>query len=538
MTRLDWIVVLLYFVLVFVVAIVATRRARSTESADGFFLAGRNVGWFVVGASLFASNIGAEHLVGLAGTGAASGIAVAQFEIIAGLVLLLLGWFFVPFYLRSGVFTMPEFLERRYSSGPRMYLAIVSVVGYVLTKISVTIAAGGIVFEALMGINFWTGATIVVIATGIYTLFGGLKAVLYTDAMQMFVLLLGAVVVTVLGLNAIGGWGGLMAVVGRDRFDLWLPASHPDFPWTGILFGAPILGIWYWCTDQFIVQRVLAARDPAQARRGAIFAGLLKQLPLFIFVLPGVIAYALAQSGKLQLDRPDQALPALAAQLLPAGLRGVLIAGLLAALMSSLSSVFNSSATLVTMDLYKRWRPLATSRQLVTTGQVATVVLVLFGLAWIPLMKLISGQLYTYLQSVQAYISPPIAAVFLVGLLWPRANAKGAVAALATGFVLGFGRLVLELNAPIAWAPAAAFAQINFLHFAVLLFALSVAALVVVSLASAPPDPSKTHNLTIATLQPADTADAAPSRAARTGDILLSVLLLLIIGAIWTIFSG
>jgi SSS family solute:Na+ symporter len=538
MTTLDWIVVLVYFALVFAVAIVATRRARSTESADGFFLAGRNAGWFVVGASLFASNIGAEHLVGLAGTGAASGIAVAQFEIIAGLVLLLLGWFFVPFYLRSGVFTMPEFLERRYSSGPRMYLAIVSVISYVLTKISVTIAAGGIVFEALMGINFWVGATIVVLATGVYTLFGGLKAVLYTDAMQMFVLLLGAIVVTVLGLQAIGGWDGLTAAVGPERFDLWQPSSHPDFPWTGILFGAPILGVWYWCTDQFIVQRVLAARNPVEARRGTIFAGLLKQLPLFIFVLPGVIAYALAKSGKLELASPDQALPALAAQLLPSGLRGVLIAGLLAALMSSLSSVFNSSATLVTMDLYKRWRPLASSRQLVVTGQVATVVLVLFGLAWIPLMKLISGQLYTYLQSVQAYISPPIAAVFLVGLLWPRANAKGAVAALALGFVLGFGRLALELNAPIGWAPAAAFAQVNFLHFAVLLFAISVAALVLVSLVTAPPPAGQIRDLTIATLQPARGAARNQARAARGGDMALSLLLLLIIAAIWTIFSG
>ena len=538
MTTLDWIVVLAYFVLVFAVAIIATWRARSTESADGFFLAGRNAGWFVVGASLFASNIGAEHLVGLAGTGAASGIAVAQFEIIAGLVLLLLGWFFVPFYLRSGVFTMPEFLERRYSSGPRMYLAIVSVISYVLTKISVTIAAGGIVFEALMGINFWVGATIVVLATGVYTLFGGLKAVLYTDAMQMFVLLIGAIVVTVLGLQAIGGWDGLTAVVGPGRFDLWQPSSHPDFPWTGILFGAPILGVWYWCTDQFIVQRVLAARNQVEARRGTIFAGLLKQLPLFIFVLPGVIAFALAESGKLELASPDQALPALAAQLLPAGLRGVLVAGLLAALMSSLSSVFNSSATLVTMDLYKHWRPLASSRQLVITGQVATVVLVLFGLAWIPLMKLISGQLYTYLQSVQAYISPPIAAVFLVGLLWPRANAKAAAAALAVGFVLGFGRLVLELNMPLSWAPAAAFARINFLHFAVLLFAASIVVMIAVSLTTAAPPPDKTRDLTIATLRQPEPDAQAMDRAARRGDIALSVLLVLLIAAVWTIFSG
>jgi SSS family solute:Na+ symporter len=356
--------------------------------------------------------------------------------------------------------------------------------------------------------------------------------------MQMFVLLGGAIVVTVLGLDAIGGWDGLRAAVEPARFDLWQPSSHPDFPWTGILFGAPILGVWYWCTDQFIVQRVLAARNLVEARRGTIFAGFIKQTPLFLFVLPGIIAYALAQSGQLQLDRADQALPALTVQLLPAGLRGVVVAGMLAALMSSLSAVFNSSATLVTMDLYKHWRPEATSRQLVVTGQMATVVLVLFGLAWIPLMKLISGQLYTYLQSVQAYISPPIAAVFLVGLLWPRANAKGAIAALAVGFVLGFGRLILELNAPLGWAPAAAFASINFLHFAVLLFALSIVALVAVSLATAPPPPERLHDLTIATLKPADPAEAARLSAARTGDIALTVLLLAVIAAIWTIFSA
>jgi SSS family solute:Na+ symporter len=536
-TTFDWAVVVLYFVLIFVVAAIVTRRGHPTESTDGFFLAGRNIGWFVVGASLFASNIGAEHLVGLAGTGAASGVAVAQFEIIAGLVLLLLGWFFVPFYLRSGVFTMPEFLERRYSAGPRMYLAIVSVVSYVLTKISVTVAAGGIVFEALMGINFWTGATIVVVATGLYTLLGGLRVVLYTDAIQMFVFLAGSIAITVLGLQALGGWDVLVETVGQDHFDLWKPSTHPDFPWTGILFGAPILGIWYWCTDQFIVQRVLSARNLAEARRGTIFAGFLKQTPIFLFVLPGIIAYALAQTGHIQLDRADQALPALTAQLLPTGLRGLAVAGLLAALMSSLSSVFNSSATLVTMDLYKHWRPQASERQLVVTGQVTTVILVLFGLAWIPFMQLISAQIYTYLQSVQAYISPPIAAVFLVGLLWPRANAAGAIAALALGFVLGFGRLILELNAPLAWAPAAALAGINFLHFAVMLFAASVVVLVLVSLATAAPKAERLRDLTIATVQPQDPAVVAQERPRRRGDAALSILLLILIAAIWTIFS-
>jgi SSS family solute:Na+ symporter len=319
---------------------------------------------------------------------------------------------------------------------------------------------------------------------------------------------------------------------------MWKPSNHPDFPWTGVIFGAPILGVWYWCTDQFIVQRVLAAKDQVEARRGAIFAGFVKQLPLFIFVLPGIIAYALAESGQLHLESPDQALTALTAQLLPAGLRGIVIAGLLAALMSSLSSVFNSSATLVTMDLYKRWRPAATERKLVATGQLATILLVLLGLAWIPFMKLISDQLYTYLQSVQAYISPPIAAIFLVGILWPRANAKGAIAALVLGFVLGFGRLLLELNAPVAWAPAAAFAEVNFLHFAVLLFAASIIVMVAVSLASAAPPPEKIRDLTIATLRPLEPDALAADRAARRGDIALSVLLVLTIAAIWTIFSA
>jgi SSS family solute:Na+ symporter len=382
-----------YFLLVFGVAIWATLRERSKRgTSTDYFLAGRDAGWFLIGGSLFASNIGSEHLVGLAGTGAASGVAVGQFEILASLILLLLGWVFVPFYLSSGVFTMPEFLERRYSEGARWYLAVISIVGYVLTKISVTIAAGGIVFEAIMGINFWTGALIVVVITGIYTIFGGLRVVLYTDLLQMFVLIGGAVAVTFLGLNALGGWGAMTDTVGPAFLTLWKPMADPDFPWTGILFGAPILGVWYWCTDQFIVQRVLAAKDQDQARRGTLFGGYLKLLPLFIFVIPGVIAYALSQRGQLQLDAPDQALPTLIGVLLPAGIRGLVVAGLLAALMSSLSSVFNSTSTLVTWDVYKKLRPEASERQLVLVGQVTTAVLVLFGLAWIPLMKLISGQ--------------------------------------------------------------------------------------------------------------------------------------------------
>jgi SSS family solute:Na+ symporter len=535
LATLDWIVIALYFVLTFTIAIWVTVRERSRDTATDYFLAGRNIGWFIVGASLFASNIGSEHLVGLAGTGAASGLAVGQFEVLASFMLLLLGWVFVPFYLRSGVFTMPEFLERRYSSGARWYLAIVSIIAYVLTKISVTIAAGGIVFEALMGIDFWTGAMIVVVATGIYTVFGGLRAVLYTDMIQMFVLIGGAIAVTLVGLDALGGWGEMVRTAGPGFLDMWKPASDPNFPWTGILFGAPILGVWYWCTDQFIVQRVLSAKDQDEARRGAVFGGYLKLLPLFIFVIPGLVAYSLSQRGLITLEHPDQALPTLVAALMPDGLRGVVVAGLLAALMSSLSAVFNSCSTLITWDVYKKLNPTASERRLVVIGQASTAILVGLGLLWIPLMRLISGQLYQYLQSVQAYISPPIAAVFLLGVLWRRVNAHGAMASLITGFVLGVGRLVAELNRDGLTGWMQTYATINFLHFAVLLFVICTVILIGVSLVTAPPPLEKVEGITFDTTQ--RSTEGPRGRSWRRTDIVASVLLALCVGAIWLYFS-
>ncbi|HJU74720.1 MAG TPA: sodium:solute symporter [Gemmatimonadaceae bacterium] len=538
LAALDWMVIALYFIITFGVAIYATMRERAAKQTSAqYFLAGRDAGWFLVGGSLFASNIGSEHLVGLAGTGAASGVAVAQFEILASLILLLLGWLFVPFYLTSKVFTMPEFLERRYSTGARWYLAVISIIGYVLTKISVTIAAGGIVFEALMGIDFWTGALVVVVVTGIYTIFGGLRAVLYTDLMQMFVLIGGAIAVTLVGLSSIGGWDGLRSQVGPGFMSMWKPMSDPNFPWTGILFGAPILGIWYWCTDQFIVQRVLAAKNQDHARRGTIFAGYLKVLPLFIFVLPGLIAYVLAQQGRLTLANPDQALPTLVASLLPVGLRGLVVAGLLAALMSSLSSVFNSTSTLLTIDVYRKLKPDTSERALVLFGQGATAVLVALGLLWIPLMKLVSGQLYQYLQSVQAYIAPPIAAVFLLGILWRRLNATGAMAALITGFVLGMGRLIAELGKQGLSGALRTYADINFLHFAVLLFIVCSFVLVVVSLMTPPPPAEKVEGLTFARAPAGAITEPSGAPTTKRRDMLLSFGLILCVLAVWLYFS-
>jgi len=532
LSLIDIVVIAAYFVLLAMIAWWAAKREKNVSS--DFFLASRDVGWLAVGASLFASNIGSEHLVGLAGTGAASGLAVGHFEWLASFILLLLGWLFVPFYLRSAVYTMPEFLERRYNPESRSYFTWVSIVGYVLTKISVTLFAGGIVMRAVTGFDFWTSAAILIVITGLYTIFGGLRAVIYTEVMQAVVLILGSVTLMFIGLHAVGGWSGLKASVPPDFFSMWKPMHHKDFPWSGVVFGAPILGIWYWCTDQHIVQRVLAARNIKEARRGTIFAGYLKILPVFIFVLPGIIAAALYQD--VRNGQADSAYPILVTRLLPIGFKGLVLAGMLAALMSSLASAFNSVSTLLTWDVYRKWRPNASEARLVFVGRITTVVLVFVGLAWIPAMKYVSPQLYIYLQSVQAYIAPPIAAVFLLGVLFPRLNGKGALAALWTGFVLGFARLVLELDKSHLTPGGLTYwyADINFLHFAALLFLLCSLILVVVSVMTPPPTPEHVADLTVQTVAPSAAVEVAPRE--RSFEIALSVLLVAIIGALWIVF--
>jgi len=527
---IDLLVVISYFALVFGIAQYARRKRGKSESSQDYFLADRNLGWFLIGCSLFSSNIGSEHLIGLAGTGASSGVAVAQFEILASFILLLLGWVFVPFYLRSGVYTMPEFLQIRYSQGARYYLSFISVLSYVLTKISVTIFAGAVIFEVL-GTSFYTGAFLVVVATGIYTILGGLRAVVYTDTLQTFVILIGAVLVTGLGLSKLGGVGGLTQTVPDLYFSMWRPMSDSEFPWTGILFGAPILGVWYWCTDQFIVQRVLSAKNIESARRGAIFGGFLKLTPLFIFVIPGMVGYALFQKGVIHYERPDQVLPALISTVLPVGAKGIVLAALLAALMSSLSSVFNSCSTLITYDFYLKWKPQSSEKRLVWVGQLSTAVLVLLGIAWIPMMKLISGQLYQYLQSVQAYISPPIAAVFLLGVFMRRLNAVGALASLGTGFILGILRLVLEINKDKLTGFLFLYADLNFLHFAFFLFVVCSAVLIVASLLTKSPDLEKIKGVTY------DWTSRFGFVQENKMDLLLSLVLIFLIFLIWVFFS-
>lgn len=532
MSTLDLIIVVLYFVVVGAIGWACSRTSR--DSSAEYFLGGGTIGWFAIGASLFASNISAEHFIGLAGSGAAGGLAVGQFEWLACLILLLLGWLFVPYYLRTGVFTMPEFLERRFNPACRTYLASVSLIAYVFTKISVAVYAGALVLKTILGWDIWLGAIVLIVATGVYTIFGGLKAVIYTDMVQAFILIGGGLLLTIIALERIGGPGVLLAQAPASSFNLWKSVNHPDFPWTGIVFGAPILGIWYWCTDQMIVQRTLAARNLDQARKGTIFAGFLKLLPVFLLVLPGLAGSLIYPNVK-----PDEMYITLVNNLLPSGIKGLVVAGLLAALMSSLSSVFNSSSTLVVMDFYRKYRPEASEKQLVRAGQISTVILVAMGLAWLPLIGMMSNQIYLYLQSVQAYISPPIAAVFLAGLLWRRANGQGAFAALMTGCVLGALRFGSEVGVKLGWVQTGAlhgYATFNFLHFAVVLFVISLLVLIGVSLATPAPTAEKLALVHGEAVVPAgETAQLVDQ--GRGSNFWLSVLLGVSVLAMWLIFS-
>jgi solute:Na+ symporter, SSS family len=526
---LDLVIVAAYIALVLGIGL---RFARRASTREGYFLASRNIGWLAVGASLFATNISSEHFLGLAGTGSKSGLAVGHFEWLACLIVLLLGWVFTPFYLRSGVYTMPEFLERRFSPAARWYLSIVSIAAYVLTKISISLYAGGILLHAVVGWDVVTAAVVIVVVTGIYTVVGGLAAVMYTDLVQMFILIAGSIALTVIGLDRAGGWDAVVAATPPEFWSMFKPMSDPDFPWTGIVFGAPILGIWYWCTDQYIVQRVLGARSLDHARAGTIFAGFLKILPVFLLVLPGIIAYALS-GGTVTGDR---AYAWMVTTLLPEGVRGLVIAGLLAALMSSLSGTFNSTSTLFTLDIYRKLRPDADERTTVRVGRWATAAMVALGLAWIPFISLLSDErMYVYLQSVQSYISPPIAVCFLFGIFWRRSSARGALAALATGLVLGGFRFALEIThrvAPISDAFLRYWATVNFLHYAVFLFVVCSLVLVAVSLTSPAPAAGSLANLTMA-----DTPRVPVARTpARVVNIAASIALVVTVGALWWIF--
>lgn len=533
LTAVDWLTIGAYFAVTFAIGFYFARQERSSSE---YFLGGRSIPWPAIAGSLFVSNISSEHLIGLAGSGAASGLAVGNFEWLACLILLLLGWVFVPFYMSTKVSTMPEFLELRYSRFCRDYLTGVTIAAYIFTKISVSLYAGALVLEKIMGWPMWLSSLVLILATGAYTIAGGLKAVIYTDTVQTVILIAGSILLTWLGLSEVGGWAELTARTPGHYFDMVKPASDREFPWTGIFLGAPILGVWYWCTDQVIVQKALSAKDTAEAKKGVLLTAYLKILPVFILVLPGVIALALypdvfARSASGAVTNGDIAYPLLIERLMPAGLKGVMIAAMLAALMGHLSSTFNSSSTLITFDVYKRFYPDASEKRLVAVGRLSTAALVGLSLLWLPFMKYISSQMYIYLQAVQAYVSPPIAAVFLIGVAWSGASAAGAAASLLTGLAIGGLRFVLEVwhgISPLASPLALSFVKIHFLHFALYLFVLCSAVLAGVSWLY-PSSGSRLPSL--------DVLRAGGGKASDRAADFWAIVLLVLMAVLWARFS-
>lgn len=572
MSILDWIVIAI-FVAAMVWIVLDVAKKKKNNSSD-YFLSGRDATWIAIGASLFASNIGSEHLIGLAGSGASSGMAMAHWEI-QGWMILILAWVFVPFYERSMVYTMPEFLEKRYNKTSRKILTYISLISYVLTKVAVTVYAGGLVFQQVFGIEsitvfgaqidfFWVAAIGLVVITAIYTVVGGMESVLKTSVLQTPILLIGSIVILILGLKELGGWDIMMKICDvqpayegaqGSMSSLMRPLNDPQYPWLGALVGSAIIGFWYWCTDQFIVQRVLSGKDEKQARRGAIFGAYLKLLPVFIFLIPGMIAFAIATAAndpgsalygtKLGadlapvLENADVAFPLLVAKLLPAGFKGVVVCGILAALMSSLASLFNSSAMLYTIDVYKPKHPEASEQKLVSVGRVATVVIVTLGILWIPIMKKIGDVLYLYLQDVQSVLAPGIAAAFLIGICWKKATPKGGQWALISGLAIGITRLAAKIiytgnEAASSNIFKTVFFDFNWLYFCGCMFVFCCLVCIVVSLFTRKPSAEQIQGLCFGTSTP---EQKKKSRASwNKWDIVHTVIILGITVAFYIYF--
>lgn len=544
---LDWAVLAAFmFALVGIVVWVAMQKEQDTED---YFLAGRNATWLAIGASIFASNIGSEHLIGLASAGAEFGLAMAHWEF-QSWIILMLAWIFVPFYRRSEIFTTPEFLERRFSARTRTFFSFISLISYVLTKVSVTVFAGGIAIQEIFGIDtlfgvdfFWIAAISLVLVTGLYTVIGGMKAVLWTSVLQTPVLLLGSFIILFVGLTKLGagagfleGWA-VMSEVNGANMHLFRPIDDPNFPWPAVIGGSIIIGTWYWCTDQYIVQRVLSGRDMTQARRGAIFGGYLKITPVFIFMVPGMIAFALAEKGMLELPGgSNTAFPVMVRELLPAGVKGIVLGGAIAALMSSLASLFNSSATLFTVDFYERLRPGRTQRHYLGVGRIATAVVVLLGIAWVPVIPLLGESLYEALQKVQALIAPSIVAVFFLGIFSNRTTPAAGFWGLLLGFLAGMFYLVLDLSPALAQSNAffTWIEGLNWLYYCCLLLIFSIVVMVLLSFFSQPRGEAELAGLTYSSVSP---QQAREVRESWTGwDVFHTVVIVGIIAICYVVF--
>ena len=531
---LDWTVIALFAV--GMIAVVLFSMRKKNESGKDYFLSGRDANWLQIGSSIFSSNIGSEHLVGLAGAGFVTGMAMAHWEMHAWLILVL-GWVFVPLYDRMKVFTMPEFLELRFSRGSRNVLSLLTMASLVLTKIAATIYAGDVVIRTLLGIEsvnlfghqidiFWVIALGLAATTGVYTICGGMRVIMYTAVLQSPVLILGSLFILYMGLHKLGngslieGWNATKAAVGANMH-LVRSNSDPEWPWLAILPGSAIIGFWYWCTDQYIVQRVLAGKNEKESRRGTILAGYFKLTPVFIFLVPGMVAYALTVTPSAGFaTNGDAAYTSLVAQILPHGIKGIVACGMIVALMASLASKFNAAATLFTMDFYREWHPNASGRMEVHIGRIATAIIVGMGICWVLVIKALHSNLYEYLQSVQGYLSPSIAVLFAVGVFWRRATAPAALWAFIVGVVGGFARLAADLVmrndgglvkelkqqlykgaitaqqyaeqiAPIKAKHGIIFDfwNIHWLYFCQILFVVTVVLMVVISFMTKAPDP-------------------------------------------------
>ncbi|XP_005994835.2 sodium/myo-inositol cotransporter 2 [Latimeria chalumnae] len=488
--------------------------------------------WWPVGASLFASNVGSGHFIGLAGSGAASGIGVAAFELNGMLIVLLLAWLFLPIYIVSGVTTMPGYLKRRFG-GKRIQvlISLLSLFIYIFTKISVDIYAGAVFIQQALHWDLYVAVVALLAIAALYTIAGGLAAVIYTDALQSIIMIIGALILMVFSFLDVGGYEGLQTkyfkaipqvrdtnttcgLPREDAFHLFRDPVTSDLPWPAVLLGLTIPSIWYWCTDQVIVQRSLAAKNMTHAKGGALLASYLKILPLFIMVMPGMISRILFPDHvgcvdpdicKRVCGNPsgcsDIAYPKLVIELLPSGLRGLMMSVMIAALLSSLTSIFNSSSTIFTLDLWHYFRPQCTELELMIVGRVFVLVLIIVSVLWIPLVQSSrGGQLFNYIMSISSYLQPPIAMIFIAGCFWKRTNEKGSFWGLLIGLLVGCTRMVLDFVyvQPQCGEPDTrpAVLKMHYLYFSVVLSLITVVVVVIVSLLAEPPSKKQISQLT------------------------------------------
>ena len=492
----DLVIIVIYMLGILAIGVLSTRGLGRT--ASGYFLAGRSLRWGMVGSAMFAANISTIHLVGLAASGYSDGLVWGNFEWMATFTLVLLGLVFAPFYFRSRISTLPEFLEKRYGPGARVMLAFMAILAALFIHIGMSLYAGAAVFRQFFGIDVVTSIVIISLVTGIYTILGGLKAVVVTEAIQSVILILGAVIVTAFAVLALPSHGihtlaEFKAAVKPDQLSMLQTRSAAGLNWYAIFLGYPILGIWYWCTDQTIVQRVLGSRTEKDAQHGALFAGLLKILPVFILVFPGVVGYVLFRDV-IGAD-PNQTLPVLLVRLIPTGLKGVIAAGLLAALMSTIAAALNSSATLVAVDIVKRVKPETSDRAQVRIGQISTIVVMLLAMAWSTQGGRYSS-IFEAINTIASYLAPPITAVFLWGVFWKRGTRQAALTTLVAGFLIGVVSFLIDLPVFGTEKVIAHGLGIPFMMQAWWMFCLCSVIFIVVSLLTPRPDPEKVAALT------------------------------------------